>query len=102
MVDFSDIVLEMLDQIQLVDSQAYAFRPAGAAVHECSYTGYTQICTELSLEKVKEIGKAAFQSQGGNCYHEHDCCGCWFLGSLGVHQIDDDVFIIIEDWGRNL
>ena len=102
MVDFSSTVLEILDRIQLVDSQAYAFRPAGAAVHESSYTGYTQICTELSLDEVKKMAIVAFQMAGGNCYHEHDCCGCWFLGCLGVHQIDEDVLLIIEDWGRNL
>jgi hypothetical protein len=102
MVDFSSTVLEILDRIQLVDPQAYAFRPAGAAVHECSYTGYTQISTELDVDDVKKMAIVAFQITGDNCYHEHDCCGCWFLGSLGVHQIDDGVLLIIEDWGRNL
>ena len=71
-------------------------------------TSYWRLTSSASFHEMKlymnEVGKRV--SGYYFCFHEHDCCGCWFFSGISV-ALEDSIgeengYIISERYRRNV
>jgi hypothetical protein len=90
-----NIMVETLSNCKVLDH----------AVDEENGVMYTTISTSDTLKEINSLISQERVEGFGNCSHDHDCCGCYFLSMMfAIPLFDDgkDYFIIKEVWARNV
>ena len=86
------------------DTVFEAIEILGSSNPDIGYTVF--MCHDRSLGELRQRANETVYGVGGrvHCFHEHDCCGCWFLTNMEVMQFPDSdhSFMLVEHWRQNV